>query len=207
MSDDRWLISFLFHLFIALVFGDASQQQLDSDNVEIVALVSLDLHLNDVTFFELTEPLEVAYIYKIRPAKNFGSSMNYTLIAVELVLTSPQDSCSPISNANYLRGNVAFVERGGCSFLSKAINAEYAGAIAIIIADNDVSNDDTLIEMTTDETSRTSNIPAFFMLGRDGFMIMKTFHKFNIQSAVINIPINITASSTLPRNLPPWSLW
>ena len=60
----------------------------------------------------------------------------------------------------------------GCSFLSKAMEAEHAGAIAVIITDNDITNDDTLIEMITDGSSNTSNIPAFFMLGKDGYILL-----------------------------------
>jgi len=55
-----------------------------------------------------------------------------------------------------------------CSFLSKALIAENAGAIAIVITDNDPSNDDKLIEMLSDGTPRATRIPAFFLLGKDG---------------------------------------
>src|SRR6218665_3671431 len=41
---------------------------------------------------------------------------NYTLGGVELVVTSPQHSCSHITNAIYVSGNVALVERGFVSF-------------------------------------------------------------------------------------------
>ena len=37
------------------------------------------------------------------------------------------------------------IERGGCSFLSKSIQAERAGARAVIVYDSDVSNDDSYI--------------------------------------------------------------
>ena len=55
-----------------------------------------------------------------------------------------------------------------CSFLSKTIVAEEAGAVAIIIMDNDVDNDDTLIDMMEDGTDRVAHIPAFFLHGKDG---------------------------------------
>jgi len=55
-----------------------------------------------------------------------------------------------------------------CSFLSKSINAEKAGAVVVIIMDNDVDNDDTLIDMMEDGTDRPSHIPAFFLHGKDG---------------------------------------
>ena len=55
-----------------------------------------------------------------------------------------------------------------CSFLSKTINAEDAGAVAVIIMDNDIDNDDMLIDMIEDGTDRPADIPAFFLLGKDG---------------------------------------
>lgn len=205
-SDVRWFFgSYVYPLIFLVSFLISHAFQ--TDEVEVVEVVSSEFFLEDISFFELIEPREIAYIYKIRPAKNFGTSLNYTLGGVELVVALPQQSCSHITNANYISGNVALVERGGCSFLAKAMEAEHAGAIAVIITDNDVNNDDTLIEMITDGSSNSSNIPAFFMLGKDGYMIMKTLHELNMQSATINIPINITGSSALPRRLPPWSLW
>ena len=45
----------------------------------------------------------------------------------------------------FTSGNVAMVERGGCSFLSKSIQAERAGARAVIVYDNNADNDDSYI--------------------------------------------------------------
>ena len=54
-----------------------------------------------------------------------------------------------------------------CSFLTKAKNAEDAGAVGVLIADNDFNNDRVSINMIKDDTDRTVNIPAGFMLARD----------------------------------------
>jgi len=55
-----------------------------------------------------------------------------------------------------------------CSFLTKTINAQEAGAVAVIIADSDIDNDDTLLDMAEDGTERVARIPAFFLHGKDG---------------------------------------
>lgn len=55
----------------------------------------------------------------------------------------------------------------GCSFLSKAKNAEEAGAVGVLIADNDANNDRVMVNMITDGTKREVNIPAGFMLAKD----------------------------------------
>jgi len=46
------------------------------------------------------------------------------------------DACSPITNAGAVAGNIAVVDRGTCGFVVKVKNAQNAGAIAVIVADN-----------------------------------------------------------------------
>jgi len=46
------------------------------------------------------------------------------------------DACSPITNAGAVAGNIALVDRGTCGFVVKVKNAQNAGAIAVIVADN-----------------------------------------------------------------------
>ncbi|HEV2853954.1 MAG TPA: PA domain-containing protein [Thermoanaerobaculia bacterium] len=46
------------------------------------------------------------------------------------------DACSPITNAAAVAGNIALVDRGTCGFVVKVKNAQNAGAIAVIVADN-----------------------------------------------------------------------
>jgi len=43
--------------------------------MEVVEVVTSELFLEDLSYFELIEPREIAYVYKIRPAKNFGTSL------------------------------------------------------------------------------------------------------------------------------------
>jgi hypothetical protein len=51
--------------------------------------------------------------------------------------------------------------------LSKAKYAEDAGAVGVLIADNDFGNDRVSINMIKDDTDRKVNIPAGFMLAKD----------------------------------------
>ena len=46
------------------------------------------------------------------------------------------DACSPLTNAADIVGNIALVDRGACGFIVKVKNAQDAGAIAVIVADN-----------------------------------------------------------------------
>jgi hypothetical protein len=47
-------------------------------------------------------------------------------------------ACNPLSNLNALavRGNIALVDRGTCAFVQKALNVQAAGAIGMVVADN-----------------------------------------------------------------------
>lgn len=46
------------------------------------------------------------------------------------------DGCSPITNGAAVSGKIAIIDRGTCTFVVKVKNAQNAGAIAVIIADN-----------------------------------------------------------------------
>ena len=58
-----------------------------------------------------------------------------------------------------------------CSFLSKSLTVSEAGAVAVIVRDNDVENAQSMIDMIDDGTGRSVNIAAFFMLGKDGSVL------------------------------------
>lgn len=51
--------------------------------------------------------------------------------------------------------------------MSKAKYAEDAGAVGVLIADNDFNNDRVSVNMIKDDTDRKVNIPAGFMLAKD----------------------------------------
>ena len=51
--------------------------------------------------------------------------------------------------------------------MTKAKNAEDAGAVGVLIADNDFDNDRVSVNMIKDDTDRKVNIPAGFMLAKD----------------------------------------
>lgn len=160
-------------------------------------------------FFEITEPDELRYTYKVRPAKDFGEPLNESFSGhgASLVLVYPSNGCGWPSNAEELEGNVVLVERGECSFLSKTVRAEEAGARAIIISDYNDKNDDMFIEMIDDKTFREVHIPAAFLLGKNGYMIRKTLENLNRRHAVINIPVNLTYMPLHKTNQPPWISW
>lgn len=58
-----------------------------------------------------------------------------------------------------------------CSFLSKALKAEEVGALAVIVTDNEVKNDDVYLSMVDDKTNREVNIPVTFLIGKNGSVL------------------------------------
>jgi len=46
------------------------------------------------------------------------------------------DACEPLVNGGALSGNIALIDRGNCTFVSKALAAQAAGAVGVIIANN-----------------------------------------------------------------------
>ena len=63
-------------------------------------------------FFEITDPYSLEYTYRLRPAKNFGTSFSKKLEGVALVPTIPSNGCTKLENKQAVRGNVALMDRG-----------------------------------------------------------------------------------------------
>lgn len=55
---------------------------------------------------------------------------------VKLVRAEPADASADLTNVDKVRGNVVLIERGGCSFTTKARRAEEAGAASMIVVNN-----------------------------------------------------------------------
>jgi len=165
-----------------------------------------ELVSKDDIYFEILEPETLRYTFRCRLALNFGTHFKVEYSHINLVVVEPNDACSTAANRFELKNNIGLIQRGGCSFLAKCIEAERNGMIAIIIYDNNNSNDDLYIEMVGDTTSRNCSIPAAFLLGKDGHMIRRALDALNLNRAIINIPINI---SLVPynRRQPPWVVW
>src|SRR5262249_9649052 len=71
-------------------------------------------------------------------------SVNGQVVGVEVGSTSAACATLP---AGSLTGKIAFIERGTCGFSQKAVNAENAGAIGVIIGNNQGAT--ALINMST----------------------------------------------------------
>ncbi len=98
------------------------------------------LLLDPLTLLNVTAPGAIAGGYRYGAA-TFGpaaSSANFNgavVLATDGV-GATNDGCEPLTNSPALAGNVALIDRGSCSFVTKVKNAQNAGATSVIIADN-----------------------------------------------------------------------
>lgn len=107
--------------------------------------------LTPVTTLTVTQPAPVARNYDIGFAA-FGPNAKNSPLSGKVVLAvdapdaegpTVNDGCSTLLNASAIAGNIALIDRGSppdpgppCTFAKKALNAQKAGAIGVIIADN-----------------------------------------------------------------------
>lgn len=89
-------------------------------------------------------PAAIAGFYSVGTAA-FGPALDAAGLSGDVVLgvddanaagPSTTDACSPLTNAAAVAGRVALVDRGTCAFVIKVKNAQNAGAVAVIVADN-----------------------------------------------------------------------
>jgi extracellular elastinolytic metalloproteinase len=90
-------------------------------------------------------------------------------------------ACSSISNIADVRGNIALITRGTCTFKEKTLRAAQAGAIGVIIA----NNQDQILTMGGDNTPPTPTIPAVLIKSSDAARIQAELNLAREVSATI----------------------
>ena len=98
----------------------------------------------------ITEPAEIAGRHRTSlPSAGWGPGAYVTDIPVtgEVIRVNDgieepyaSDACEEIQNAEMLSGKIAFIDRGGCEFGWKVLQAQNAGAIGVIICNFDDDN-------------------------------------------------------------------
>ncbi|CAF1137569.1 unnamed protein product [Adineta ricciae] len=150
---------------------------------------------------------EINYTFRCRLADSIGTSFKTLLKNIYLIPTQPLGACSRLQNRFELQGNIALIERGECSFVTKIINAQDTGALGVIVMDNDRTTDDRFVDMIDDSTQRNVHIPAMFLQYRDGHLILNSIENNHVIGARINIPLNLTYNEILQVHRAPGSYW
>ena len=103
-------------------------------------------YIRQKRYLHVEEPATVrGSYYTILPSDGWGPGAYVTDIPVtgEMVLIDDgvenpltTDACETIINTNELAGKIALIDRGGCQFGYKALQAQNAGAIAVVFLNN-----------------------------------------------------------------------
>ena len=96
----------------------------------------------------------------------------------EIAVTHPADACSELNTTGDrdLRGKVALIQRGTCKFKTKVVNAEKAGAIAVIIYNNQGTYQIVIMAAPRGDTTSVS-IPALFISKQNGEALKASIEK------------------------------
>ncbi|MFI1744511.1 PA domain-containing protein [Thalassobellus sediminis] len=102
----------------------------------------------------------------------FGESL--TPISGSLVLAddgtaAPNEACNAFVNAGAINGNIAILYRGTCDFSQKVLNAQNAGAVAVIVVNN-VAGGPSIMSAGAQGDSVT--IPSLMLSMEDGQTII-----------------------------------
>ena len=109
------------------------------------AKAAVDEFLGPLVTLHVDSPAAIAGDLEFGTAA-FGADLQETTLTGQVVQAidaadtagpTTTDGCSPYTNAAEVDGKVALVDRGVCTFVVKAQTAQAAGAIAIIVANNE----------------------------------------------------------------------
>jgi hypothetical protein len=89
-------------------------------------------------------PGAIAGVYRVGTAA-FGAPLNDPGVAGLVVqandgVGTTSDACTALVNGAAMAGNIALIDRGTCTYAIKALNAQNAGAIGVIVVNNVVSS-------------------------------------------------------------------
>lgn len=115
----------------------------------------------------VSSPDEVMGTYNAGGA-DFGPSITESPVAGEIVRAfdgteTPSLVCEEVENASEISGKIALINRGFCFFEEKTLNAEAAGAIAVIIC----NYEDDIIGMTGGVPGIEPTIPSISLSSSD----------------------------------------
>jgi hypothetical protein len=123
------------------------------------------------SLLEITEPASIADSYETG-ASTFGIDPPTNPFTSDVVLVNdnsanPTLGCGTLTNAAQINGKIAYFDRGICTFVQKALNAQNAGALAVIIANNQQGG---AMSMGGDDNGALT-IPVISISQEDGVLI------------------------------------
>ncbi len=90
------------------------------------------------TVMTINTPLSIAGDYSVQSA-SFGAALTALGTTGDIIVADPVRGCDidlPFTNAGAMAGMIVLIDRADCNFTEKVLNAQDAGAIAVIVANN-----------------------------------------------------------------------
>ena len=117
----------------------------------------------------------------------YADTSPHTNATGDVVYAIPHNASTPLTNAAQVAGKLVLIDRGAVTFATKAANAQAAGAIGIIVANN---AGDPIVQGSTGPLS----VPDVMISTTDGNTI-KTAANFNATTGVPAVPTNVTIAA------------
>jgi hypothetical protein len=112
----------------------------------------------------VNSPGAIAGTYTVGTA-SFGAPPSAPGQTANVVRAAPADGCSALTNGGSINGGIALIDRGTCAFVVKVKNAQNAGAVGVIVANNVAG------VITMGGSDSTINIPTMMISQADGTTI------------------------------------
>jgi extracellular elastinolytic metalloproteinase len=125
----------------------------------------------------------------------FGPPFTTGGITAGLLAAVPNTACTALSGS--LAGQIALVDRGGCEFATKALNAQNAGALAVAVANNDAANPDASFTMGAGADAARVTIPALMVSYNAGVALKAALGAGTVNATAAKLavqPLQIDAS-------------
>ncbi len=122
--------------------------------------------------FEVTNPVPVQGLYDFEPAEDWGRSLSDTAVSgfgalVDDGTAADSLGCNALTNSASIAGKIAFVYRGTCEFGQKALRAQNAGAIAVVV----INNVDGTMAMGAGAQGASVTIPVVMIGKQEGILL------------------------------------
>ncbi|WP_064966761.1 thrombospondin type 3 repeat-containing protein [Tenacibaculum ovolyticum] len=145
----------------------------------------------------ISSPASISGDYVTVLTNTFGGDLTAP-IAKDLILvndgTSPnEDGCEAVTNGASLTGKIAVIVRGTCNFSAKAKNAQDAGAVAVIVVNNQNTNP---FNMAAGDGAENVTIPSLMISKKDGDAIINALGLGTV-SATLSKTNNSATNSTI----------
>jgi hypothetical protein len=148
----------------------------------------------------INSPSGVAANYACYPTTAFGppviSSITADIVSVDDGTAPSSDACETITNASALFGKIALIRRGSCTFVFKVKAAQDAGAIGVIMM-----NDNRPITGMADDGSGVGasiTIPSIMISEQDGNIIEAAVTVGTVRGTLNPVPTGAFTGNLVP---------